>query len=72
MVTRYESPFDDEERYLRDRPGAYKFWEDEDNGEPCWFIEIKRVNPPYRASYQMRWRVPNERDLTLPAEKPHD
>jgi hypothetical protein len=64
-VTRYGSIFEDEEKYLRDQPGAYAVHERDEEGTPCWVMEIHRVNPPYHASYKMRWRLPNERDLDL-------
>jgi hypothetical protein len=64
-VTRFESRFGDEERFLLEEPSVYSVREEDHDGESCWVMEIVRSNPPYRANYRIRWSLPRKKDLGL-------
>jgi hypothetical protein len=68
VVARYDHPFPDEENFVRRDAGVYSVSEQDVDGRPCWVMELRRENPPYEASYKLRWRPPSRKDLQLPAQ----
>lgn len=66
-VTRFDSVLADEQQFLRQNNSIYSVREEEYDGEPCWIMEIKRSNPPYRASYKVKWSLPSRKELGLSA-----
>lgn len=64
-VTRHDTTFIDEEDFLRSNPSVYSVREAEHEGEQCWIMEVRRENPPYRAFYKIRWKLPGRKELGL-------
>jgi hypothetical protein len=64
-VRRSNVIFQDEQDFIRDQPGAFGISEEEVDGKECWVLEIRRDNPPYNASYRLRWRLPSEHEVGL-------
>jgi hypothetical protein len=62
-VTRYSHAFLDEENFVRSNDEVYSVRVEDIDGEECWVLELHRDNPPYQASYKLRWRLPSRRDL---------
>lgn len=62
-VTRFDSVFADEQQFLRRNSSVYSVRDEECDGEPCWIMEIRRSNPPYRANYKVRWALPSRKEL---------
>jgi hypothetical protein len=64
-VLRNAIAFDDEQDFVRSHPEIFSTSEDEVEGEACWVLKLRRGNPPYKASYRLRWRLPSESDVDL-------
>ena len=62
VVTRYGHTFADEENFVRANKEIYSVREEDVDGQPCWIMELNRANPPYQASYRIRWRLPSKKD----------
>lgn len=63
-VTRHSSPFPDEEAFLGANPAVYSVTQEDRDGEPCWVLQLLRENPPYQATYKLRWRLPGRAAVT--------
>lgn len=64
-VLRNAIAFEDEQDFVRSQPGVFSISEEEVDREVCWVLELRRDNPPYKASYRLRWRLPSEVDAGL-------
>jgi TIR domain len=62
-VLRNTTSFDDEQGFVRSQPGVFSISEEELDGDACWVMKLRRDNPPFRASYRLRWRLPSEVDV---------
>jgi len=61
-VRRNAGQFIDEQRFVDEEPGVFTVTET--SGEdPNWVMELRRMTPPFRATYRLRWRLPRLIDL---------
>ena len=63
VVVRFGHTFADEETYIRTNESVYSVREEDVDGVPCWVLQLTRENPPYRAGYRLRWRLPSRQEL---------
>jgi len=64
-VLRNAIAFEDEQDFVRSQPEVFRISEEEIDGDASWVLELQRDNPPYKASYRLRWRLPSEADVGL-------